>query len=403
MKPLNRPMFRMGGPIKEGIMDGIKEPRQGFKEGTPPTFFGLRFKEPINFSNLFKSPETIKNEKQQKLSSIFSPDYSMSDYGKVPVIRNELIASQSDMVPNQKIELVDENTISTNDIDPFENLKVPGAESKMSSTEAQDFAFDTGTGGGGDPNPTYISKMEEGMLKRGTPGGDADIMIPPKKPITPAKDMDEKRLREILGYDRAVKRGNYSLIEAIRKGLTEGGVQGALNAAFAAGDTAYKDAEKLRQVADLKQYERELELKDYDKKRKDALEDYETKLGIKKRLDPTKKAKGIIEKNYNFLTGVLGMDPDKARRIATKETEPTINAQVLAVQKSSALPGITTDILDASGGIFYGTEYKGRTSSTVDDSTLADGWYLIDGKYFIEVDNGNFDIESKTIEFPVRG
>ena len=29
MKVLNRPMFRMGGPIKEGIMDGIEEPRQG--------------------------------------------------------------------------------------------------------------------------------------------------------------------------------------------------------------------------------------------------------------------------------------------------------------------------------------------------------------------------------------
>ena len=31
MKVLNRPMFRMGGPIKEGIMSGIKEPRQGYK------------------------------------------------------------------------------------------------------------------------------------------------------------------------------------------------------------------------------------------------------------------------------------------------------------------------------------------------------------------------------------
>jgi hypothetical protein len=27
MKPLNRPMFRYGGPIKEGVMSGIKEPR----------------------------------------------------------------------------------------------------------------------------------------------------------------------------------------------------------------------------------------------------------------------------------------------------------------------------------------------------------------------------------------
>lgn len=394
-------MFRMGGPIKEGIMDGIEEPRQGFKTGTPPSFFGLRFKEPINFSNLFKSPETIKNEKQQKLSSIFSPDYSMSDYGKVPIIRNELIASQSDMVPNQKIELVDENTISTNDIDPFANLKVPGAESKMSSTEAQDFAFDTSTGGGGDPNPTYISKMQEGMLKRGTPGGDADIMIPPKKPITPAKDMDEKRLREILGYDRAVKRGNYSLIEAIRKGLTEGGVQGALNAAFAAGDTAYKDAEKLRQVADLKQYERELELKDYDKKRKDALEDKITLLKEKQKLDPDKQAKGIVEKTMQYLIKI-GVDETEALKIATKQ-EPTINAQVLKVQKSSGLPAITADVLDVSGGVYYGNEYKGRTSSTVDESTLTDGWYLVDGSYFIEVDKGKFDLESRSVTFPVRG
>ena len=33
MKVLNRPMFRIGGPIKEGIMHGIKEPRQGYRLG----------------------------------------------------------------------------------------------------------------------------------------------------------------------------------------------------------------------------------------------------------------------------------------------------------------------------------------------------------------------------------
>ena len=36
MKVLNRPMFRIGGPIKEGIMSGIKEPRQRYAE--PPGF-----------------------------------------------------------------------------------------------------------------------------------------------------------------------------------------------------------------------------------------------------------------------------------------------------------------------------------------------------------------------------
>ena len=76
-------MFRMGGPIKEGIMDGIKEPRQGFQDGTPPSFFGLRFKEPINLADLFKSPKTVEKEKA-KMASIFAPDYSMSQYGQVP-------------------------------------------------------------------------------------------------------------------------------------------------------------------------------------------------------------------------------------------------------------------------------------------------------------------------------
>ena len=28
MKPLNRPMFRYGGPIKEGVMSGIREPKR---------------------------------------------------------------------------------------------------------------------------------------------------------------------------------------------------------------------------------------------------------------------------------------------------------------------------------------------------------------------------------------
>jgi len=383
MKTLNRPMFRMGGPIKEGIMDGIEEPRQGFNTGSkPPGFFGLSFKEPMNIADLFKSPKTVEKEKQ-KLASIFAPDYSMSDYGKFPKLVNptdQLLASagmpDGTKLPDKKYEMTEpmESIITTEDID-------------MTSGD-QDDAF----------NITEEKKI----------GGDASIIIPPKKPdvkkvaeVDTAKDIDEKRLREILGYDRAVKRGNYSLIEAIRKGLTEGGVQGALNAAFAAGDTAYKDAEKLRQVADLKQYERELELKDYDKKRKDALEDKITLLKEKQKLDPDKQAKGIVEKTMQYLIKI-GVDETEALKIATKQ-EPTINAQVLKVQKSSGLPAITADVLDVSGGVYYGNEYKGRTSSTVDESTLTDGWYLVDGSYFIEVDKGKFDLESRSVTFPVRG
>ena len=28
MRTLNRPMFRYGGPIKEGVMNGIREPKK---------------------------------------------------------------------------------------------------------------------------------------------------------------------------------------------------------------------------------------------------------------------------------------------------------------------------------------------------------------------------------------
>ena len=121
MKPLNRPMFRMGGPIKEGIMDGIEEPRIGFQDGTPPGFFGLSFNQPFltgqSFQNLFKTPDQIK---QQKLSNIFEPDYSMSDYGKVPKLVNpedQLIASKTDVkIPEKKMEMTDPNLITTDDI-----------------------------------------------------------------------------------------------------------------------------------------------------------------------------------------------------------------------------------------------------------------------------------------------
>ena len=35
MRPLNRPMFKMGGPIKEGIMSGMKEPQMSNTVGSP--------------------------------------------------------------------------------------------------------------------------------------------------------------------------------------------------------------------------------------------------------------------------------------------------------------------------------------------------------------------------------
>ena len=47
MKPLNRPMFKMGGPVKEGIMDGIREPRQNYFLGGGVVLFATESLYPL--------------------------------------------------------------------------------------------------------------------------------------------------------------------------------------------------------------------------------------------------------------------------------------------------------------------------------------------------------------------
>jgi hypothetical protein len=55
MKPLKRPMFRSGGPIKEGIMDGMKQPQQLVQpneDGSRPGYAGPLAAIPLIFQGL---------------------------------------------------------------------------------------------------------------------------------------------------------------------------------------------------------------------------------------------------------------------------------------------------------------------------------------------------------------
>lgn len=394
MKPLNRPMFRMGGPIKEGIMDGIEEPRQGFQDGTPPSFFGLRFDKPVItgantkkfFQDLFKSPNQIQAEKTQNLASMFAPDYSMSDYGKTPRIRKDLLASKTDMVPSEtgKIELVDQNTISTNDLDPYADLTITD---NITATEAQDDAFDTG-GGNIPKRSTFEEKMSEGMLKRGTPDNKTMTMkieegVLKKGPQKPEADSE---LLKKLGYDRAVKRGNYTLIEAIRRGLTEGGVQGALDAAFAAGaQDPYSEASKIKQAVALKEYERGLEEKKYQRRRGDKLEDQIKLLKEKEKISPKEFSKSVRTKDYLFAKNTLGMTEEEAIDYANKTS--TVAENIFKVTSKSqggfAAPNQLADAIRASGEKVDAVFDK-SDQATISAYEAKDGQYVIfDQKIFV--------------------
>jgi len=382
MKPLNRPMFRMGGPIKEGIMDGIEEPRIGFQNGTLPGFFGLSFDKPFltgqSFQNLFKTPDQIQ---QQKLSNIFEPDYSMSDYGKVPKLVNpedQLIASKTDVkIPEKKMEMTDPNLITTDDITVTEQSDEAFNIPKLSTMDIKQAELASGIFPG--PKKTTMDMKQKEL---------ESARFDTKKP-----EADSELLKK-LGYDRAVKRGNYQLIEAIRRGLTEGGVQGALDAAFAAGATdPYGEASKIKQAAALKEYETDLEEKKYQRRRGDTIEDYEKKLEIKQKLDPKEFSKSVRTKDYEFARNTLGMTKEEAIDYANKTASVAENIFKVTSKSQGgfAAPNQLADAIRASGEKVDAV-FEKSDQATIASYEAKDGEYVIfDQKIFVGYKDPNSD------------
>ena len=85
MKVLNRPMFRYGGPIKEGIMSGIKEPRQGYAE--PPGFVIQNDPNKMIVNKSLKNAEAFEN--------IFTPNLNKTIQDNQPPVINESIFKTS--------------------------------------------------------------------------------------------------------------------------------------------------------------------------------------------------------------------------------------------------------------------------------------------------------------------
>ena len=368
MKVLNRPMFRMGGPIKEGIMDGIEEPRTGFANGSPPGIFGFTFDQPFltgqNFRDLFKPPAQLK---QEQLSSTLIPDYSMSDYGKVPRLvdqENTLFASATPdniKVPKKKMEMADPSVITTEDI--TEEV-TPDSIIVKDNTKTEQVPFKSKT-----------------MLQKEKEFASGKILSDPDK--TPKDPKADSELLQKLGYDRAVRKGNYALIEAIRRGLTEGGVQGALDAAFAAGATdPYGEASKIRQAAELKEYER-----------KTGLEDYEKKLKLKAKFDKKQYCDSVRTKDYNFAKNVLKMTNDEALAYANKSSSVAENVFKVTSKSQGGYvaPAQLGDAIRAAGEKVDAV-FEKDDAATIEAYVAKDGEYVVfNQKIFVGYKDPNSD------------
>ena len=269
MKILNRPMFRYGGPIKEGIMDGIQEPRQGYKVGSKVSLSD----QAKAFENIFTTPQTTGQQATQ-----FATGYPRN------VVRN--ISPVVKMSLKERIENAPEMSQVLDDVGmPMENIgkgyigNEPGIDRttkeffKGTVTRGQSEGYKDAlaeveqyknpnslgtaavTGGKSPFNYTVDEVLDNKRLDDGTGNGDG------------GREKNVKSILEKLGYARSQKNALYDALIAggqriSREGL---GKTNLVNDLIADTSTAYDKPEKIREAAELMQVQQDLKLEGIDR------------------------------------------------------------------------------------------------------------------------------------------
>lgn len=224
MKPLNRPMFRYGGPIKEGIMSGMKD-RPGYSVGRIVT------------GALSQIPKFFKS----KPSVIGSGQGIPGKYTPAPLTTMEKIRQFFQTAPAGKFAAgttegqIIKNIISGSGIIP-RTIKSTAKIAAKSPLIAGSILY---YGGGAllpdgtpDPNDPKNYKPAGERGKSGAPGGgDPDMFLTPRDPkINTEKltkdriDATKERYYKLMGLDKMKKDAVYdSLIDASKIVQEEGG------------------------------------------------------------------------------------------------------------------------------------------------------------------------------------
>ena len=370
MKVLNRPMFRYGGPIKEGIMSGIKEPRRGYQQAG--------FVDPIMDPNLMAIRKQQNLDASKAFQNIFTPKgitsaEVLSGKKKPPGIFGfsfEEPIKPADLVLGEKTkEIIKEN------------------KAKRAEKEAQEFA----------------AKVE----KKNVPDFDKSLL--PKEKINLNENnnnennnlidtKDKKtRVNEILsslGYDRAQKNALYDAMiktgqRISRTGL---GADNLVSDVIADTSQSYDKPEKLREAANLLAVQQDFDIEKIEK--------------------ANELKKNSYEEKEAYLTSILG-DANLAKRLSVGSPKNIIEAQTI-VQKAN-IPPRSDKGVDATLSIYFDginvPKYKGELSETNTETLISlkgdktveefkgttigdidDGVYKL-GKGYVDIRNGKiFDV-----------
>ncbi len=360
MKVLNRPMFRMGGPIKEGIMSGIQEPKRGRVDG-PGSYAGRNFNNPIDrrtppvlvnmndqakaFENIFTTPQVSKQQTNQ-----FSTPYNAPNIFTSPEpIKNttdkfitvEKISPRSKEKRTVEIENPDY-------IQKYKTITTPRGDRKIPIN-----TIETGKASGTDMPPMLD---QSGKMGAGNKPDDDDNL--PNLNDLKRNDNDGlsrkdkvNSILEGLGYDRAQKNALYdAMIKAGQRISRTGlGADNLVSDVIAETSQSYDKPEKLREAANLMQVQQDLKIDQIK-----ATNEYK---------------KNAYEEKEAYLTGILG-DADLAKRISVGSPK-----NILEAQKTVDNAGITLRSekgVDATLSIYFDginvPKYKGPLS---EDNTAA--------------------------------
>jgi len=259
MKVLNRPMFRYGGPIKEGIMSGIKEPRQGYNQA------GMVY--PANVNTMLPTGINAENA-AKKFENIFD----VNNMRPVPMMPKDdtlkPISIEQKIKPFEKAKDVSfavtdyfEKDMNTTDkkipkntrygvvmVDNPDYGKIKRVDKVADKKETDGVVTTQG-------KSPFAYTADEVIEKKGKLPGDDD---PP--PATRKEKVNT--ILEGLGYDRASKNALYdAMIKAGQRISRTGlGAENLVSDVIAETSQSYDKPEKLREAANLMQVQQDLKL-----------------------------------------------------------------------------------------------------------------------------------------------
>ena len=391
MKVLNRPMFRYGGPIKEGIMSGIKEPRrQGYQD--KPSFVIQ------NDPNKMVTNKMLQNaEAFMKAGQVYDQDLNNQAFTlSAPNKGNQV--SAFDKIDINSLPLKERIELKSKNRGPMldeigmevEGKGYIGNEPGIDKTTKE---FLSGLGKRGQSEGYLEAVKEVENLNKGpsavVTGGKSPFAYTVDEVIekegrtddTPPVEKTRKEkvnnILESLGYDRAQKNALYDAMIKAGQRVSRGGLgaENLVSDVIAETSQSYDKPEKLREAANLMQTQQDLKIE---------------------QIKASKEGTGQLNQNYNYFKARGYSDEDAARKaegIATNLLEAK-NKAIDADLKGEKFTQYVAQQLIGISDAYDNNTYRGTINSkdykTVSDfakSTDFDGAgvYTVKGR-IIELD-----------------